>query len=249
MTVTHDDDAHDAGAHDHPHPHSGGHSHPHGAPPRRSRVVEPGVPLADMVASRPILGRFLAFRGRLWDVVSERVDLGGEVVTRDFIDHPGSVAIVAYREPGEVLVQLQYRHAVGRELWEAPAGILDMPSESPLDAAKRELFEEAGLVADTWHVLVDVLTTPGGSAEAMRVFLARDMHESPEDARFEREAEERDLVARWISVEEAVDAVLSGRFANPTAVAGFLALDVARRAAWEPLRPADAPWSRPERGR
>jgi 8-oxo-dGTP pyrophosphatase MutT (NUDIX family) len=214
-------------------------------------VSEPakGV-LQDTPARRPVLDRKVPFHGKVWDVVTERVELGGdgessEVVTRDFVASSGAVAVVAYRDPGEVLVLRQYRHPVGRELWEPPAGMLDVAGEDPLETARRELREEADLVADTWHVLVDVFTTPGGSSEALRIYLARDLTDVPVGQRFEREAEERDMEVRWIPLDEAVAAVVSGRFSSPTSVAGFLALDVAVRSGWETLRPTDAPWARP----
>jgi 8-oxo-dGDP phosphatase len=210
-----------------------------------SDLPSPAVPLSDVPLPRRVVDRSVVFHGRVWDIVSERVDLGGEgaseVVTRDFVSHPGAVAVIAYREPGEVLVLRQYRHPVGRELWEPPAGLLDVEGEDPLEAAKRELHEEADLTADTWHVLLDVFTSPGGSSEAIKIYLARDLHTVPHDARFEREAEERDMEVRWISVADAVAAVTSGRFASPTAVSGFLALDAARRSGWATLRVPDAP--------
>jgi ADP-ribose pyrophosphatase len=207
---------------------------------------DPGGPLSDQIGRRFVWERTEAFHGRVWDVVTERIDLGHTVVTRDFIDHPGAVAVVPYRESGEVLVLKQYRHPVGRELWEPPAGLLDLKGEEPLETAKRELHEEADLVADTWHVLLDVFSSPGGSSEAIRLYLARDLRPVPEGERHTREAEERGIEARWIPLEDALSAVVSGRFGGPTAVMGILAVEYARRSGWSTLRPADAPWSRPE---
>ena len=71
----------------------------------------------------------------------------------------------------------QYRHAIGRRLWEMPAGLLDGAGEDPVEAAQRELVEEAGLEADDWSVLVDVVACPGFSDESVRVFLARGLTE------------------------------------------------------------------------
>ncbi|MBN2177189.1 MAG: NUDIX hydrolase [Demequinaceae bacterium] len=200
-------------------------------------------PLSDRVVRKPVQDRIEVFDGHVWDVVSERIDLGHEIVTRDFVEHSGAVAVIPYREPGEVLVLKQYRHPVGRELWEPPAGLLDVAGEDPLETAKRELHEEADLTADTWHVLLDVFSSPGGSSEAIRLYLARDLNPVPEAERHVRDAEEHDIEARWISLEQALEAVASGRFRGPTAVMGFLAVDAARRSGWSTLRPADAPWS------
>jgi len=193
-----------------------------------------------------VLERRVAFEGHVWDVVSETIDLGADVIVhRDYLDHPGAVAIVAMRDSGEVLLLRQYRHPVGREIWEPPAGLLDSPIEEPLDAAKRELFEEADLEADTWHVLLDLLTSPGGSSEAIRIYLARDLREVPESQKFTREAEEKDMVPRWVTVQDALDAVIAGKIAGPTAVSGLFAVDAARRAKWRTLKPANADWDRP----
>lgn len=207
--------------------------------------ADPNEILSDRKGRRIVQDRIEAFRGQVWDVVTERIDLGHEVVTRDFVEHTGAVAVIPYRDPGEVLILRQYRHPIGRELWEPPAGLLDQEGEDPLATAKRELFEEADLIAETWHVLLDVYSSPGGSSEAIRLYLARDLRPVPESERHAREAEEREIETRWIPLEEALAAVTSGRFGGPTAVMGFLAVDHARRLGWLTLRPADTPWDRP----
>jgi ADP-ribose pyrophosphatase len=128
---------------------------------------------------------------------------------------------------------------VGRRLQELPAGLLDHPGEPALAAAQRELAEEAGLAAGSWHVLVDVLTTPGMSDEAIRVFLARDVSEVHRDVQAHEEA---DMTSSWHPLDELVQQVLDGRLENAMAAIGVLAADRARRDGWAPLRPADAPW-------
>ena len=146
---------------------------------------------------------------------------------------------------GRVLLLRQYRHPVASYLWEPPAGLLDVPGEDPLLAAQRELAEEADLVADDWHVLIDYYNSPGGSTEAFRCYLARGLHEVPVGHRHEREHEERAMVPAWVELDDAVAAVLSGRLHNPHAVTSLLAATVARDGEWTTLRAADAPW--PER--
>lgn len=153
--------------------------------------------------------------------------------------------MIPYREPGEVFVLRQYRHPVGHFLWEPPAGLLDVDGELPLDTARRELFEEADMVAETWDVLLDVFSSPGGSSEAIRLYLARDLSDVPVDRRFQREAEELNMETRWLPLEEAVEAVLDGRVSSPTSVTGFLAVDAARRSGWTTLRPPTTPWKGP----
>jgi len=101
--------------------------------------------------------------------------------------------------------------------------LLDVEGEDPLDAAARELYEEAGYRASEWSVLVDTFTSPGGSDEAARIYLARGLSEVAADERFSGEGEERDMPSRWFSLAEAREAVLSGRLHNPLGVIGILA--------------------------
>jgi len=213
---------------------------------RAQRQSHAAGELRDVVAPRPTQQHDLLHDGMIWDVVVEQVDLGeGGRVRREFIDHPGAVAVIAIDEDDRLLLQRQYRHPVGRELWEPPAGLLDVDGESAQVAAARELAEEADLVADRWDVLVDYFTSPGGSNESIRMFLARDLHVVPVDERFAREAEELEMEPRWVPLDDAVAAVLAGQVHNPSAVVGILAARAARAAGWTTLRQADAPW--PER--
>ncbi|MGN6472395.1 MAG: NUDIX domain-containing protein [Mycobacteriales bacterium] len=184
----------------------------------------------------------LAFRsGRVIDVRTDQVRMpDGSEATRDVVVHPGAVGIIAMDEQGRVLLLRQYRHAVGRMLWEPPAGLLDEAGEDPLDAAKRELYEEAHLEAGRWDVLVDAFTSPGMTDEAVRIYLAREVHESSQP-RFEAEHEEVDMPTRWVPLTEAVSAVLAGRVHNPLAVMGILAA-AAAGPSYDGLRTPDAGW-------
>ncbi|CAL9400790.1 NUDIX domain-containing protein [Streptomyces sp. enrichment culture] len=166
----------------------------------------------------------------------------GSVVRRDYQVHPGSVAVLALDEQDRVLVLRQYRHPVRQKLWEIPAGLLDVPGENPLHAAQRELYEEAHVKAETWRVLTDVYTTPGGCDEAVRIFLARDLSEA-EGERFEAEHEEIDLEIDRVPLDELVRGVLAGELHNNCLVVGVLSLVAARQSGGlEALRPAEAPW-------
>ncbi len=211
------------------------------------------MPVADRPVDRPILETEVIHAGMVFDVVAERVALAGDgsdgdhpsVVRREFVRHPGAVGVVALDDDERVLLLSQYRHPVRRELWETPAGLLDVDGEDPRDAAARELAEEADLTAGRWDVLVDTFTSPGASDEAIRLFLARDLALVDEADRFERREEELDMVAEWVPLDEAVTLVLSGALHNPSAVVGVLAAAAARAAGWSTLRAPEAPW--PER--
>ena len=202
--------------------------------------------IADEPATLQVRSSRTVHHGMVWDVRRDAVDLGdGQTVTREVVDHTGAVGVVVLDAEDRLLLLRQYRHPVRSYLWEPPAGLLDVAGEDPQVAAARELAEEADLVADEWHVLVDFYNSPGGSTEAFRCYLARGLHEVPEAERHEREHEERDMARAWVDLSEARDLVLAGRLHNPTTVCGVLAAAAARDAGWATLRPADAPW--PER--
>jgi 8-oxo-dGTP pyrophosphatase MutT (NUDIX family) len=202
--------------------------------------------IGDEPGSLRVLRSEVVFDGKVWDVRRDDVELAdGQVVTREVLVHTGAVGVIALDASDQVLLVRQYRHPVRQYLWEPPAGLLDVAGEDPLDAVKRELAEEADLVADDWHVLVDFFNSPGGSTEAFRCYLARGLHEVPQDQRHERDGEERDMQTVWVPLDEARELVLTGRLHNPTAVTGILAACAARATDWDALRPADSPW--PER--
>ncbi|MEG3613880.1 MULTISPECIES: NUDIX domain-containing protein [Isoptericola] len=197
----------------------------------------------DQVAPRPVVGRSALHAGRIFDVVRDDVDLGDAgVVTREYLDHPGAVAIVVLDADDRVLLLRQYRHPVRTMMWEVPAGLLDVPAEPAVEAAARELAEEADLVADRWDVLVDYATTPGASNESVRVFLARDVREVAPEDRHERHGEEAEIVTAWVPLDDAVARALAGDLHNPSAVVGILAAAASRAGGWASLRPVDVEW-------
>ncbi len=199
--------------------------------------------VADAAAEYPQLASVERFHGRIWSVRSDTVQPPqGDPVVRDVILHPGAVGAVVLDADDRVLLLRQYRHPVGMYLFEPPAGLLDEPGEDPLTAARRELVEEAGLTARRWHLLVDYLNSPGGTSEAFRCYLARDLEPAPGGRVDTGEAEEYDLPQAWVPLDQARDLVLAGRLGNPTAVIGILAAWAARAGGWADLRPADAPW-------
>ena len=197
---------------------------------------------ADAPDPQPVVERLDRFDGLRWRVRTDRVQLPrGEVVARDYQVHPGAVGIIALDDDERILFVRQYRHPVGFLLWEPPAGLMDLAGESALATAQRELVEEGGVVAGQWNVLADWFNSPGGSTEAFRCFLARDLAPAP-GGKPPGEAEEADMPSRWVPLDDAVAAVLAGDLGNPTAVAGVLAAAAARATGWQNLRLGDAPW-------
>jgi ADP-ribose pyrophosphatase len=194
-----------------------------------------------------VVGSDTKYRGSIITVRVDDVRMSdGSVAQREVVEHPGAVVIVALDDDGKVVLVNQYRPPIKAHLDELPAGLLDVEGESALNAAKRELAEEAGLVADEWHVLLDLHPSPGITTEAVRVFLARGLSASTE--KFEPEHEEQTMTVSREPLAEAVRRVLTGGITNAAAAAGILAAVHGRATGWRDLRAADARWpARPDR--
>jgi ADP-ribose pyrophosphatase len=185
------------------------------------------------------VGRVLAVR------LDQVVMPGGGVVRREIVEHPGAVAILPLHDDATVVMIDQYRHAVGRRLRELPAGLLDTAGEDPVSTARRELVEEVGCTAQDWSVLVDVVSSPGFSDEAVRVFLARGVTEIGRPTG--GDDEEADLSVVRVPLADAVRQVLAGEIVNASTVAGLLAVQAVLAGIAQP-RPVDASWpDRPTR--
>ncbi|HCE60811.1 NUDIX hydrolase [Janibacter terrae] len=204
-------------------------------------MVEDGR-LRDELVSLSVTASEVVFDGAVWDVRRDTFELEGQTLVREVVDHPGAVAVLALDEDDRALLIRQYRHPVAAHEWEVPAGLLDVAGEDPLVGAQRELLEEADVTADEWWVLVDYFPSPGGMNEAIRVYLARGLHEVPEGERHARDGEEAHLEYRRVPLDEVAEAVLAGRVHNSTLIVAALAARVAREGGWVSLRPADSPW-------
>ncbi|MEP7082166.1 MAG: NUDIX hydrolase [Chloroflexota bacterium] len=157
-----------------------------------------------------------AFSGRLISLRVDEVERpDGGHATREIVEHPGAVAILAWDGARLAMVR-QWRHAAGDVLLEIPAGTME-EDEEPLATARRELAEEMGVAADTWVRGPTFYTAPGFCTERLTLFLATDLSEvdtqAPDDEQIER---------AWLPLRDAVDAVEDGRIADAKSVAGVL---------------------------
>jgi 8-oxo-dGTP pyrophosphatase MutT (NUDIX family) len=119
-----------------------------------------------------------AWKGRMLAVRQDRFEYDdGEVVTREIVDHPGAVAVVAHDGEKLYLVRQPRESVDEQELLELPAGKLDEEGESPLETAQRELGEEIGLAARSWDHLTSCYSSPGFTNEKIHVYLATDLYE------------------------------------------------------------------------
>lgn len=190
----------------------------------------------EVVSSRPL------YAGKVLGLRADEVRMpGGFTAVREVVETLGAVAVVALDEAGRVALIRQYRHPVRRVLWELPAGLLDVAGEPAVQAAARELFEEAHLAATRWDLLVDLNPSPGFTNESVRVFLARGVADVEGD-RYAAQEEESELEVTRVPLDEAVAMVFAGDITNSLAVSGILATAHARTSSWATLRPATAPW-------
>lgn len=115
----------------------------------------------------------LVYEGSFIQVHKDHARLqDGSISTREYIRHPGAVAILALLDNGNLIMERQYRYAPQQEFIEIPAGKID-PGEDPLRTAKRELLEETGYVAQDWIHLTTAWPCIGYADERMEYYLAR----------------------------------------------------------------------------
>ena len=161
----------------------------------------------------------LLHKGSLIELHHERVDFpqGGHTYF-DIVKHPGGAVIAAINEKNEICLLEQWRHAIGKTIWELPAGCLE-PNEPPIETAKRELEEEAGVVASEWRDLGYISSSPGFSNELLYSFEARNIS----DGTLKLDDAEQ-LQAHWIAIDKAYDMALNGDIIDAKTLAVLLKL-------------------------
>ena len=158
------------------------------------------------------------FHGKLINVEHWMVSLpNGKEALREVVKHNGAVAVVPVDEAGNVTLVRQHRVVAGRFTWEIPAGKLDTPDEDHFSAAQRELEEETGLRAESWHKLTQIDTTPGFCTERIALYLARDLfqHECHPDA-------DEFLHLTKLPLSQAVALVMQGEIRDAKTIVGLL---------------------------
>jgi ADP-ribose pyrophosphatase len=131
------------------------------------------IPNASAAPAPAVISSRSVYEGKIVNLRVDEIALPqGGTATREVVEHPGAVVIAAVDDSGQVYLVSQYRHAVGRNLLELPAGALE-DGEEPLFAAQRELGEEAGLAAQEWIALGCFYSSPGFANERLYAFLAQ----------------------------------------------------------------------------
>jgi ADP-ribose pyrophosphatase len=163
----------------------------------------------------------LIHKGNLLELHSERVDFpnGGHTYF-DIVKHPGGAVIAAINDDNEICLLKQWRHALGEMIWELPAGCLE-PGEPPMETAKRELEEEAGVKAQQWLDLGKISSSPGFSNEMLYLYEARKL--STGTVKLD-DAEQ--LTAHWLPIEKVLEMARDGDIIDAKTLAVLLRIGV-----------------------
>jgi ADP-ribose diphosphatase len=157
------------------------------------------------------------FRGRVITVNVEQVRLpNGTEPLLEVVHHPGGAAVAAIDVHDRVCLLRQYRHAAGGYVWELPAGKLE-PDEPPAETARRELIEEAGVLAQEWTALGSYLSSPGVFTEVIHLFMARELT-TTQVAHEPNEV----IEIHWVDFDTAWRRALSGELNDGKTVLGIL---------------------------
>ena len=160
------------------------------------------------------------YEGRIVSIRRDELTRGdGKTFVRETAVASDAVGIVAMDDQERILLIRQYRHPMGRPVWEIPAGRMDVDGERPEETALRELREETDTTADSVELLTLFLNSAGWTTEKTYVYLAKGLTDVPE---FERENEEADIEKKWIPLEEAVRLVKAGEIDDAKTVIGIL---------------------------
>lgn len=166
------------------------------------------------------------FDGQVVHLYKDTISLpNGKPATREVIRHVGAVAIVPMTEDGKVIVERQFRYPLNRVITEIPAGKLDNKAEDRLAAAKRELEEETGYLADEWIELGDYIPAAAYCDEVITMYLAKGLHMGTRNL-----DEDEFLNIKEIPLEELVKDIMQGKIADgKTQVALLKAYHLLRR--------------------
>lgn len=173
-----------------------------------------------MAHNEKLLNQQEIYSGRVFRVTKDTVLLeNGAEGIREIVHHHGGAAVVALDEHGRVILVRQYRHAIGREMWEIPAGKLES-GEDPFEAAKRELAEEGGVTADVWQELGVIYPTVGYATEAIYLYLATRLHPVPMHL-----DEDEFLEPSYLPLEQVMDWIMQGKLQDSKTVIGCMKAD------------------------
>lgn len=157
------------------------------------------------------------FEGKILHVRQDTVELpNGRTATREVLDHPGGVCVLALDRAGRVLLVRQFRYPYEKTLLELPAGKLER-GEDPYAAAMRELQEETGASTPTLQSLGDLYPSPGYCGEIIHMYLAQEL-----DFGAAHPDEDEFLAVERVPMDELVDWILAGTIRDAKTIAAVL---------------------------
>lgn len=167
------------------------------------------------------------FDGRLLKVWRDKVRLpDGHEAGREYIKHPGAVAILPVLPDGRIILERQYRYPMHRVMLEFPAGKLEY-GEDPLECGKRELLEETGYTASQWTHLTTIHNAIAYSDERIELFLAEGLTEG------QAQLDHGEFLETVIvTLDEMLQWIREGKISDVKTVIGTFWLEKLRAQAW-----------------
>lgn len=174
----------------------------------------------------------VAYQGPFMTVKCDTVRLpDGKHATREYVKHPGAVMVIPLFDDGRVLMETQYRYAMGKVMYEYPAGKLD-PNEDSLTCAKRELLEETGYTAREYVYLTRVHPIISYSTEFIDIYVARGLTPG------ERKLDDGEFLETFIAkVSDVSEWIRTGQLSDVKSIIGTFWLEKLLSGAW----PENAP--------
>ncbi|MDO5301010.1 MAG: NUDIX hydrolase [Tissierellia bacterium] len=172
-----------------------------------------------MAGEERTIGSERIYDGKIVSLRCDTVELNNQrYAKREIVEHEGGVAVLALDPQGKIFFVKQFRVAVGKEMLELPAGLVEH-DEMPMDAAARELEEETGQRPGKVNFLLECYTSPGFSTEKIHLFLAEDLTSTEQNLDDDEEVE----VYRY-SLEEALKLIQLGEIVDAKTIVGILTL-------------------------
>ncbi len=158
------------------------------------------------------------YKGKVFRLVRDLIEYKGKVSKKEYVEHPGAVAVIAINEEGKVILERQYRHPVKKWIWEIPAGTLE-EGEDLESCVKRELEEETGYLVKNLRKVGSFYLAPGYSSEVIHVYLANVVR----GGRIAREPGEM-IEVREYEIEEALNLIRKEEIKDAKTMIGLLLL-------------------------